>query len=210
MELELEEMGNWKQTTIEIPKNDAPIIDRMICEAFEKFKKIEQEYYEDCQRRRNKNETMTFYDYIGICVDFNPNSKIAYISEEQPNWNPNNHRIEQGILLIGDWEIHYDFSIQSGCISVLKGKFDKFIGELKMKVLELKRIEALRNYLKSSGGWNLYEFQKSKKLDRVYKFICYRIRNSKATFMTGLVKFEEIKPIIFQFMHLEDVNFFEL
>jgi len=71
-------------------------------------------------------------------------------------------------------------------------------------------IEKLREYLKSAGGWKLYEFEKSKKIPDAYKFLCYRIRHLETTFMAGLVNFRNGEPNIFLFMHLEDTNFFEL
>lgn len=73
-----------------------------------------------------------------------------------------------------------------------------------------QRIDQLRKYLESCGGWKLYEFEKSRKIPNVYKFLCYKIRRLETTFMAGLVKFRNGEPNIFLFMHLEDTNFFEL
>ena len=200
-------MGKIKKFGASMTKSDELIIEQRIVEWMKKFKEIENNWWNDIQRRQLNNETITFYDNIAVCVDIQEESKIAFISEDHPNWNPDDYKNYSGTIEIAGWEIHYDFNIQESCVNIVFNEFQKFISDITKTIEKLIRLNAIRDYL-GKDGWRLYKFNESEKLKNYYEFYCYKIINSKPTWKAGYVKFKSKQPIITEFTDLN--KFLEL
>lgn len=203
---------NWEIRKIKkfgasVPKSDQLIIDAEIRNWMKKFKEIENNWWHDIQKRQLINETITFYDKIAVCVDVQEESKIAFISEDHPNWNPNNQVNYSGTIEIAGWEIHYDFNVQQSCVNILFDEFQKFISDIAKTIEKLIQLNAIRDYL-AKDGWRLYKFNETEEFKNYYEFYCYKIKDSKPTWKAGYVKFKLNEPIITEFTDLN--NFLRL
>jgi len=204
---------NWEIEKIKkfgasVPESDQLIIEQRIVEWMRKFKEIERNWWKDIQRRQLNNETITFYDHIALCVDVQEESKIAFVSEDHPNWDTNNYRNYSGTIEIAGWEIHYDFNIQESCVNIVFGEFQKFVKDIAKTIEKLIQLNAIRDYLKSHGGWRLYKFNECEKFKDSYEFYGYRIRNNKNEFVAGYVNYRQLKPNVWLFTDLN--KFLEL
>ena len=205
MELEL---GKIKKFGASMTKSDQLIIDAEIKNWMRKFREIENNWWKDIQKRQLNNETITFYDNIAVCVDIQEESKIAFVSEDHPNWNPNNQVNYSGTIEIAGWEIHYDFNIQESCVNIVFNEFQKFISDIRKTIEKLIQLNKIKEYLAKNGGWKLYKFNESDKFKDSYEFYGYRIRNNANEFVAGYVNFKQVKPNVWLFTDLN--NFLEL
>jgi len=189
---------------IEIREIDKPIIEEFIRSELKRIQKIEQNYW---QERWANPEISDFYHKISACVQIDENSKTAWVHEKHPSYSAFELRqIETKIIEIGDWEITIDFDVVQSAWDVIHTEFCRFLHEIKELAVSLPRIDNLRNYLKSAGGWKLYKFAKIYNWGgNSYKFYCYRIRGDKTEFKGGYVEFDKShNPNVWLFTDIEN------
>ena len=189
---------------IKIREIDKPIIEEFIRSELKRIQKIEQNYW---QERWANPEISDFYHKISACVQIDENSKTAWVHEKHPSYSAFELRqIEAKIIEIGDWEITIDFDVVQSAWDVIHTEFCRFLHEIKELAVSLPRIDNLRNYLKSAGGWKLYKFAKIYNWGgNSYKFYCYRIRGNKTEFKGGYVEFDKShNPNVWLFTDIEN------
>ena len=190
---------------IEIREIDKPIIDEFIRSELKKLRKIANNHWWE---RWSKKDANNFYYEISANVEFEEDSKIAWIHEKHPyNSAFELRQIDEKIIEIGDWEIHIDFDVSQEAIDVIHTEFCRILHQLKELAKQLPRIDNLRNYLRQCGGWNIYQFiNVSDWGENSYKFYCYRIKNNKIEFKGGYVEFDEShNPNIWLFTDIENL-----